>query len=474
MSEHATAYDHDADDPFADEFEDEMQDNGGDPFAGLSGAAEPGAQVGAQAGPPPVAQAGPQAGAGWDESLATSVQDRPVPRISLHAFCERPETGAAIQRAAADRRLAKAHVTVYMGGAGAAAEHYTETPTPNLILVETLQGGEGVFKELEQLAHVCDPGTKVIVIGQVNDIRLYRELIRQGVNEYLVTPLQPMQVIEAISSLYVDPDAPPIGRSFAFVSAKGGAGSSTLAHNVGWVIAESQNEDVTIVDLDLPFGTAGLDFNQDPTQGVADALSSPERLDDVLLERLLVKHSDHLSLFTAPGALDRDYDLDPEAFDTVLEVVRANVPCVIVDVPHLWSTWSKRLLLSADEIVIVTEPELAGLRNTKNLYDLLRQSRPNDAPPKIVLNRAGAPKRPEIPVKDFGEAVGAQPALTIPYDPQLFGTASNNGQMLDEVNAKAPAAEAVRELARLVTGRQLSVRKQKSGSLLGKLLGGKG
>ncbi len=191
-----------------------------------------------------------------------------MPRISIHAFCEFPDTGAALQRAGADRRLSKAHVAVQLGGINAAVEHYTGQVTPNLLIVETKLSGQEALAELDRLAEVCDPATKVIVVGRVNDVELYRELMRRGVSEYLVAPLTPLQLIEVISGLYLDPGAAPIGRVVAFVGARGGAGSSTLAHNVGWCIAEELHINTTIVDLDLPFGTVGLDFNDEASQGV--------------------------------------------------------------------------------------------------------------------------------------------------------------------------------------------------------------
>jgi pilus assembly protein CpaE len=388
-----------------------------------------------------------------DEESGPAPVMKPVPRITIHAFCDHPETGSVIQRAGEDRRLSKAHLTVHMGGIRAAAEFYQQTATPNLILVESLSGGDELFGHLASLAEVCDAGTKVVVIGHLNDVSIYREMIRQGVNEYLVTPLSPIQIIEAVSRLYVDPDSPPIGRSIAFMGAKGGTGSSTIAHNVGWCISSRMNEDVIITDLDLAFGTAGLDFNHDPAQGIADALMAPERLDDVLLDRLLVKCSDHLSLFAAPAVLDRDLDMDAESFESVLEIVRETVPCVIVDLPHIWSPWTKKLLMSADEIVITATPDLASLRNAKNIIDLAKQTRSNDGLPHLVINQVGVPKRPEIPVKDFAEAIGLEPTLVLPFNPGLFGAAANNGQMIEELDAKNKATEGMRYLAKQLCGR---------------------
>lgn len=405
----------------------------------------------------------PEKGLGnGEDTFGAAPHERPVPRISIHAFCEFPDTGAALQRAGADRRLSKAHLTVQLGGLTAAIEHYAGQVTPNLLVVETRLQGNEALAELDRLAEVCDSETKVVVVGRVNDVELYRELMRRGASEYLVAPLNPLHLTEVISGLYLDPGAEPIGRVVSFVGARGGAGSSTLAHNVGWCVAELLKINTTIMDFDLAFGTMGLNFNEDTNQGVADALSAPERLDDVLLDRLLHKASDHLSLFTAPAVLDREYEAPHTAFEAVIDAVRHTTPCVILDLPHLWSRWVKDTLLASDDIVIVATPDLAGLRTAKNLVDLLKQHRPNDGPPKLVLNKIGIPKRPEIPARDFADSVGLPPSLVVPFDPALFGQAANNGQMLLEVQPKNPVAESVRRLAELVTGRAAPAETPKS------------
>ena len=387
------------------------------------------------------------------ENFGAAPHERPVPRISIHAFCEFPDTGASLQRAGADRRLSKAHLTVQLGGIGAAIEHYTGQVTPNLLIVETKLNGQEALAELDRLAEVCDPASKVIVVGRVNDVELYRELMRRGASEYLVAPLSPLQLIEVISGLYLDPGAAPIGRVVAVVGARGGVGSSTLAHNLGWCVAEELNINTTIVDLDLAFGTVGLDFNDEASQGVCDALAAPERLDDVLLDRLLLKRGDRLSLFTAPAALERDYEATPEAYEAVIDAVRQCTPFVVLDMPHAWQPWLKACLLAADEILIVAAPDLTSLRNAKNIFEMVKSARPNDAPPRLVINQVGVPKRPEIPAKDFAETMGVEPAATIAFDPLLFGQAANNGQMVIELSPKAPVAESLRGLCRTLTGR---------------------
>ena len=381
-----------------------------------------------------------------------SVDHRPVPRISIHAFCETPEITNLLEKASVDRRLSKAHLTIHMGGINKATDHFQTASTPNLIILETMAGGAEIFAKLGELAEVCDPSTKVVIIGQVNDIILYRELIRQGVSEYIVRPNSPLQIIKTIADLYVDPAAPPIGKTMAFVGARGGVGSSTIAHNIGWCTAEEFKSDTVILDLDLPFGTASLDFDQEASAGLVEALTSPERLDDVLLDRLLQKHTDRLSLFTAPSMLDRDFDLDDQAFETVLDVVRGTAPTIIVDMPHVWTSWSKRILMTADEIVITATPDLASFRNTKNLIDILGAARPNDSSPTLIINQFD-PKTSAVQADQFAEHVGIKPSQVILWDPQLFGTAATNAAPLLEVGAKSKTAQSIRDLSAQLLGR---------------------
>ncbi len=378
-----------------------------------------------------------------------------IPRIGVHIFAERQDTAAAAERAGQDRRMARATTQIRLGGVQAAIEAYQAEPTPPLIIVESLKAPQDLLAEIDQLAQVCDAGTKVVIIGATNDILLFRELMRRGVSEYLVAPVQPLQLIAAIGGLFADPAQPFVGRTIAFVGARGGAGASAVAHNTAYAMSERIGVNTVIVDYDLPFGTAGLDFNQDPLNGVADALNQPDRLDPTLLDRMMVRCTDKLSLFAAPATLETDWDIGAEAFEEVTTRIRATAPFVVLDLPHLWSGWIRRALIAADEVVVVATPDLASLRNAKNMIDLIRQGRPNDAPPRLVLNQVGMPGRPEIPAKDFGAALGVHPSLSIPFDAKVFGAAANNGQMIVDAAARTKAAEAFETLAQIVSRREL-------------------
>jgi pilus assembly protein CpaE len=393
-----------------------------------------------------------------------AAQIEPVPRVSIQAFCESPDVAGLVSAAISDRRMAKAHVKQNMGGAAAAVEAYRSAPTPNVIVLEAPANRDALLAQLEELAEYCDAGTKVVVLGKLNDIVLYRQLMARGVSEYLVAPFGAVDFIQAMSQLFVVPGAKPLGRVIAVVGAKGGVGASTVAHNLAWSLSSITEMATIIADLDLAFGTAGLDYNQDPPQGVAEAVFAPDRVDAVLVDRLLSKCGEKLSLLAAPATLDRVLDFSEASFDSLLDAMRASTPWIVLDVPHVWSGWARRILVSADEVIVVASPDLANLRNAKNLIDNVRGARLNDAPSKLILNGVGMLKRPEIAAAEFVKAVETDPIAIIPHDAKLFGAAANNGQMVAEIEPNGKTAQVFVDLAATLAGRT-DARKPKKGVL---------
>lgn len=394
--------------------------------------------------------------------------DALLPAISIKLFYEREETRALLQLCAADRRMGRATVQYIPGGIPAAVADLRANATPNLLMVESSAQASQVLHEIDALAEHCDEHVKVLVIGAVNDISLYRQLVARGVSEYLVPPFQPLSIIRSISNLFADPDAPFLGKQISVVGAKGGVGASTIAHNLAWALAENAQVNTTLVDLDLSFGTTALDFNQDTPQTIADALLAPERADNSVIERLLARATERLSLFTAPANINQLMDIPDESYATVIDSVRRNVPYMVLDLPHTWNNWVRNTLIASDEVIIVCQPDLASLRNGKNMIDQLKGHRVNDHAPRLVLNMCGVPKRPEIPVKDFAAAIGVEPDTIVPFEPEVFGMAANNGQMISETSPLAKSSVAIDQLASMLTGRAIQVQEK---SFLKKLLG---
>jgi pilus assembly protein CpaE len=414
----------------------------------------------------------PEAGSDLAEHRAPIMLEnvRPIPRISIQAFCENESVASPIERAGNDRRMAKTHLKVSPGGIEAAIDFYQTASTPNLIIVESSSEPNVLLDELRRLSEVCDPGSKVLVVGHSNEVWLYRELLRRGVSEYIVAPVSLADVLAIVSSIFLDPGAEPLGRSIAFIGAKGGVGASTIAHNVAWSISHLFRHDVVLADMDLPFGTANINFDQDPTLGIADAVFSPERVDEVYLDRLLVQYGEHLSILAAPSSLERTFDFQEDAFSEIIDVAQRTSPLIVLDLAHGWNGWTRTTLMRADEVVIVAAPDLANLRNTKNLLDTLAQLRPNDLKPHLVLNQVGVPKRPEIALSDFSEPLGIDPIAAIEFEPQLFGNAANTGRMIAETSPESPVSATITHIAHVLTGRADVQPRKKNGisGLLGK------
>jgi pilus assembly protein CpaE len=170
----------------------------------------------------------------------------------------------------------------------------------------------------------------------------------------------------------------------------------------------------------------------------------------------------------APSLLDKNYDFDAQSFQPIMELLQRSAPVAILDVPHLWTAWVQTVLSDADEIVITAVPDLANLRNTKNLLDAIRKLRPNDKLPHLVLNQVGMPKRPEIAPADFFEPLELEPVAIIPFDTQIFGNAANSGRMISEIDSASPISETFSQLSHIITGRSTLRRAKRNG--LGKFI----
>ena len=262
------------------------------------------------------------------------------------------------------------------------------------LLVETLAARDVILCRACPAGPGLRPDTKVIVIGHLNDVMLYRELIRQGVSEYLVAPVHQLQIIETIANLFQIP-RPSRSAASSPLSAPRAASVRARSPTISAGIMSRQlRTDTVITDLDLAFGTAGLNFNQDSSQGIVDALGQPDRVDQTLIDRLLTKCGDKLSLLASPGAIDRDFISRHMRSRPSSSTVRHSVPCVVVDVPNMWAPWIKYTLVQADDVVITATPELASLRNAKNL-DRPAQAGAAERPAAAAHPQPG--RRPQAP-----------------------------------------------------------------------------
>jgi len=373
-------------------------------------------------------------------------------RLTIDAFHASPETAQALERLREDRLFAKSKVTLHAGGLAAAAGHYHATPTPQLVVVEDCGDQAALVEGLARLAEVCVTGTRVVVIGRVNDIACYRLLMSQGVSDYLVGPIGAGQLAGAIEALFADPDAAPRGRMICCFGARGGVGSSTIAHNLAWLLASQPGGEVILLDMDLSFGTAGLAFNVDPRQTVGELMGEAERIDTQLLERMLVKAEERLHLLPAAAELRPWPPIEVETVERLFDQARRMASVLVVDLPHTWAPWIAHALESADEVVLTAAPDLANLRDVKALLEALATGRTDKPAPRLVLNKQDNGRRNQLTPRDFADTLKVPLAAVLACDPVVV-EAANNAKMLGEVAKTHKLTEALAELARLVGGR---------------------
>ena len=375
-------------------------------------------------------------------------------RISVAAFLNNEESAAAVEALKGDRLFLRSSIECHEGGIDAACIFLANHPTPALLIVESAAQGEALYKQLGALADVCAPGTQVILIGSQNDVDLYRTLIKEGVADYLIGPVSDSQIKTSIADLFSDKDVERTARLIAFAGVTGGVGSSVLSHNTAFELAKAYGDEVILVDLDLSYGTAALVFNLQPRQTIVDALTHTARLDEVLVEQYLVPYADKSSILASPASLGIGIRVTGESVEAVLGILKKMADFVVVDVPHAWEPWVSEVLAGADDLILVARPDLTNLRNAKTLVEYFGPMRGPDAPTRLVFNQVGAAKRSDLAAKDFTDALAKEPTISIPYDPEAFGRAINNGEMMSKASARSKATKAIEKLAKIVGARE--------------------
>jgi pilus assembly protein CpaE len=380
-----------------------------------------------------------------------------APAINIHVSWERPAARAMLAVFAADPRLARTEITEDEGGIDAACRHFSREASPDLLIIDTTLAPACLIEQLDGLLPRLDAKTRIMVIGEANDVGLLRDLARRGVAHYLLEP-RPGDVIGQICELFAERDNAHV---IAVVGARGGVGASTIAQNIAWSIAERQGAPTALVDLDLSFGIAGFDLEEKGVQSMGVGFLAPDIVDDAFLDRAAVKQTEKLSVFAAPPSVAQPFDLEAEAVARVLARVRRTAQHVVVDVPHHWAPWIKAVLSEADEVLVVATPDLASLRNAKNLVETLKERRAGRAEPLLLLSMAGLAKGAEISAKDFTEAIGAKPVETLLFDPGLFGMAAIKGKSIGQMAPRSQAGLALDALAWVLTGRPAARAKPK-------------
>jgi pilus assembly protein CpaE len=391
----------------------------------------------------------------------------PLPHLNIDVFLRSDEFISEFRDLARDRVSARIQIDVHMGGVASACRLYADNPTPNVVFLELETDNiPYAFTSLETFADLCDSGTKVIILGHNNDVAFYRELIARGVSEYLLLPVHLETLIDTLYKLFSEKTQSK-GRIVAVCGTKGGVGASTVAHHLAYAMAELSDTPTLLVDLDIAFGTAALTFDQSPTKGIAELLFASQFDIGGMMERLSFSGGGNLNVIGTGASLYRVFDVSPAMVDNLVQHIRDSYRLAILDVPHQWSEWIRFLLSDANDIVLVTAPDIPSLRNTKAIADALVEARPNDPMPRIVLNMVGMLKRQELRLTDFEKASGLTIHTTIPHSPEMFSQATNEGTLIFGRNQKSKETKIFYSLAQDVLDAKPAMKKS---SVMGPLL----
>ena len=367
-------------------------------------------------------------------------------RVPFMAFVGDEVTRASLLRAACDHGLAAAEV--FQGGLSEARDVLAHIPTPRLLVVD-LGGCADPLAEIGVLSEVCDPGTRVVALGNLNDVDLFRELTARGVEDYVLKPISAETSDTIVSRCMEEPagtdgDGGP-GKLIAVIGARGGVGASTVAVNIAWMMAHEQGLRTALVDLDLYFGSIALALDVEPGRGFREALENPSRIDSLFIERAMVRQSDTLFVLGAEEALDTGFSFDPAALDLLIEKLRHGFDRVVVDLPRFAARSQANILSARAAAVVVSDPTLAGMRDTLRLAALLRHAAP-DAEVLAVMNKVGAGKLGELDKDDFEAGGEVRIEHRIPADAKAMVACAGAGVTLAEAAPRSRAAVALRAL----------------------------
>ncbi|MCW5700213.1 MAG: hypothetical protein KIT00_10270 [Rhodospirillales bacterium] len=361
-----------------------------------------------------------------------------------------------VQKAAERHGISQPDVN--SGSISTAVQRLAGAPTPNRLLVD-LSGCPDPMADLSALADVCDNGIRVLTIGDVNDVNLYRTLIAAGIDDYIVKPV----TVEAILGALQQQDAPTVeaevddglAHVVAITGTRGGVGATTIASNCAWIAANEYNIRTALVDLDLYFGTCGLALDLETGRGLREALENPERMDGLFVERAMVRDGDNLFMLGTEDDLDNSHEFDPIAMQRLIDQLRGEFKRIIIDLPRFAARTQLSLLTPPVSVVLVTEPSLSGMRDTKRLAKAVKNTAPG-ADLNIVLNRVGAMKGAELSQKDFEQGTELKVDFSVPFDAKAAALSAGSGKPFAKGSSRSKTVKQLQlvteKVARIETG----------------------
>lgn len=374
------------------------------------------------------------------------------------AFTMDVETATAIEKALAfSSTTGDVQVADTLDGT---IEFLSALPSPRILIID-MGATTDVMSALDQLSEVCDPDARVILLGEVNDLHLYRELISLGIADYLIKPITEDVVVDALQRVHPPKPAPSVnevtatgdkqGKVIAVIGARGGTGASMVASNIALEASDTLSKQVTLIDMDLTFGTQAVAFDVDPGAGLSDAMMEPGRMDELFIKRASTRIGDRLQLMAAETDPSRGDIASAEALSALLGYVRQDSDYVIIDVPRSLLVSDPAVIELFDTMMIVAEPTLAAMRDCARLKTLVGKTNPNTTL-AVILNKIGIAGKDELPVSTFEEGASLKVTRKITFDPKVTLSAEANGKCVINVASKSKVSKDLKALANDIIG----------------------
>jgi pilus assembly protein CpaE len=343
------------------------------------------------------------------------------------------------------------------GGLRNAVQSLSIMASPNILMVDLSESGDPL-NDINGLAEVCEPGTVVIAVGQVNDVRLYRDLMASGIHDYLLKPLSPGQVRDALVNAQTifsapknhDPSSVKKHISTAVIGTRGGVGASTLATSLAWLFSADEKMPTALLDLDIHFGTGALALDLEPGRGLTDAIDNPSRIDGLFIERAMIRANDNLAILSAEAPMNSPLMTDGAAFVQLEEEFRQAFEMTLIDMPRNMLINFPQLLSDVNVVLVVTEMTLASARDAIRILSWLKANAAH-IQPIVVANKVQAGGG-EISKSDFEASIERKISFSIPYDFKAASNAAKLGQTFADANRSSKAASVVRDIAKAVMG----------------------
>lgn len=342
---------------------------------------------------------------------------------------------------------------VNKGGLRNAVQTLSVSASPNILFVDLSESGDPL-NDINALAEVCEPGTVVIAAGQVNDVRLYRDLVASGIQDYLLKPLGADMLREAFAQAHAVLNAPKFVENVverphcavAVIGTRGGVGASTVATSLSWLMSSKLDRTTALLDLDVHFGTGALALDLEPGRGLTDAIENPSRIDGLFIERAMVRASEKLAVLSAEAPIHSPVMTDGTAFYQLQEEIRGAFECAVVDLPRSMLVQHPHLLTDIQVAVIVTELTLAAARDSIRLLSWFKSNAPH-VTVLIVANRVQPAAQLEISAKDFETSIERKIDYTILFDQKTAAQSAKLGKPLADVGKASKGIAQLADLA---------------------------